>query len=110
MLKVSPAREGRFVSLVSKVRASCFTNIYIHIYFPTLISTLAAHAAPFFLCKDYISNNKKILNMPNNMFLCTPCFSENKQDLVKKQKLTTSLALVILNTFRNSFIVQSCHS
>lgn len=50
--------------------------------------------------------------MPDNknLFPCNPCFSENKQDLVKKPKLTTGLALVISDTPVNSFLVQSCHS
>lgn len=112
MLKVSPARKGRFVSLVSKVWASCFTlNIYIYIN-PTLISTLAAHAVSFFpLCKDHISTNTKILNNTDNknLLLCKPCFSENKKDLVKKQKLTIGLAPVTLKHF-HSRTAQSCHS
>lgn len=111
MLKVSPARKGRFVSLVSKVRASCFikqnktkTNSHINTNFSSSCSALF-----LFLFKDNISTNKKILNMPNNKNLppCNPCFSENKQDLVKKQKLTIGLALVILNT---SIHTESSHA
>lgn len=49
--------------------------------------------------------------MPDNKNLlpCKPCFSENKQDLVKKQKLTIGLAPVTLKHF-HSHTAPSCRS
>lgn len=110
MLKVSPARKGRFVSLVSKVPASCFVykikskkKSHININFCSSCNAL------FFFYVKTTSINTKILNMPDSKNLppCNPCFSENKQDLVKKQQLTIGLALVILKTSINT---QSSHA